>query len=65
MDDGLSSISTLQRKTLCCPIIYDSKASSDAAQENAAAVMAGGSEFFTGNAVLLEGDLVWSGRPNS
>jgi hypothetical protein len=42
-----------------------SKASSDAAQENAAAVMAGGSEFFTGNAVLLQGDLVWSGRPNS
>jgi hypothetical protein len=38
---------------------------SDAAQENAAAVMAGGSEFFTGNVVLLQGDLVWSGRPNS
>ena len=45
--------------------IYDSKASSDAAQENAAAVMAGGSEFFTGNVVLLQGDLVWNGRPNS
>lgn len=45
--------------------LYDSKASSDAAQENAAAVMAGGSEFFTGNVVLLQGDLVWSGRPNS
>ena len=45
--------------------LYDSKASSDAAQENAAAVMAGGSEFFTGNVVLLQGDLVWSGRPSS
>ena len=45
--------------------IYDSKASSDAAQEKAAAVMAGGSEFFTGNMVLLQGDLVWNGRTNS
>ena len=44
--------------------LYDSKASSDAAQENAAAVMSGGSEFFTGNVVLLQGDLVWSGRPD-
>ena len=45
--------------------LYDSKASSDAAQDNAAVVVAGGSEFFTGNVVLLQGDLVWSGRPNS
>ena len=44
--------------------LYDSKASSDAAQENAAAVMSGGSEFFTGNVVLLQGDLAWSGRPD-
>ena len=45
--------------------LYDSKASSDKAQENAKAIMSGGSEFFTGNVVFLEGDLVWSGRPGS
>ena len=45
--------------------LYDSKASSDKAQENAKAIMSGGSEFFTGNVALLEGDLVWSGRPGS
>ena len=45
--------------------LYDSKASSDKAQENAKAIMLGGSEFFTGNVVFLEGNLVWSGRPGS
>ena len=58
-------IARIAEDRLVAATIYDSKASSDAAQENAAAVMAGGSEFFTGNVVLLQGDLVWSGRPNS
>ena len=58
-------IARIAEDRLVAATIYDSKASSDAAQENAAAVMAGGSEFFTGNVVLLQGDLVWNGRPNS
>jgi len=58
-------IARIAENRLSAAAIYDSKASSDAAQDNAAAVMAGGSEFFTGNVVLLQGDLVWSGRPNS
>ena len=58
-------IARIAENRLVAATIYDSKASSDAAQENAAAVMAGGSEFFTGNVVLLQGDLVWNGRPNS
>ena len=58
-------IGRIAENRIVAAAIYDSKASSDAAQENAAAVMAGGSEFFTGNVVLLQGDLVWSGRPNS
>ena len=58
-------IGRIAENRIVAAAIYDSKASSDAAQENAAAVMAGGSEFFTGNVVFLEGDLVWSGRPNS
>ena len=40
--------------------IYDNKASSDAGQENAKGILAGGSEFFTGNVVFLEGYLIWS-----
>ena len=58
-------IARIAEDRLVAATIYDSKASSDAAQENAAAVMAGGSEFFTGNVVLLQGDLGWNGRPNS
>ena len=58
-------IARIAEDRLVAATIYDSKSSSDAAQENAAAVMAGGSEFFTGNVVLLQGDLVWNGRPNS
>ena len=58
-------IARIAENRLSAAAIYDSKTSSDAAQDNAAAVMAGGSEFFTGNVVLLQGDLVWSGRPNS
>ena len=58
-------IARIAENRLVAATIYDDKASSDAAQENAAAVMAGGSEFFTGNVVLLQGDLVWNGRPNS
>ena len=58
-------IGRIAENRIIAAAIYDSKASSDAAQENAAAVMAGGSEFFTGNVVLLQGNLVWSGRPGS
>ena len=58
-------IGRIAENRIVAAAIYDSKASSDAAQENAAAVMAGGSEFFTGNVVLLQGNLVWSGRPGS
>ena len=58
-------IARIAENRLVAATIYDSKASSDAAQENAAAVMAGGSEFFTGNVVLLQGDLLWGGRPNT
>ena len=58
-------IARIAENRIVAAAIYDSKASSDSAQENAAAVMAGGSELFTGNVVLLQGDLVWSGRPNS
>ena len=58
-------IARIAEDRIVAATLYDSKASSDAAQENAAAVMAGGSEFFTGNVVLLQGDLVWSGRPSS
>ena len=58
-------IGRIAENRIVAAAIYDSKASSDSAQENAAAVMAGGSELFTGNVVLLQGDLVWSGRPNS
>jgi len=58
-------IARIAEDRIVAATLYDSKASSDAAQENAAAVMAGGSEFFTGNVVILQGDLVWSGRPNS
>ena len=57
-------IARIAENRLSAAAIYDSKASSDAAQDNAAAVMAGGSEFSTGNVVLLQGDLVWNGRPN-
>ena len=58
-------IGRIAENRIVAAAIYDSKASSDAAQENAAAVMVGGSEFFTGNVVFLQGDLMWSGRPNS
>ena len=58
-------IARIAENRLVAATIYDDKASSDAAQENAAAVMVGGSEFFTGNVVFLQGDLMWSGRPNS
>ena len=58
-------IARIAEDRLVAATIYDNKASSDAAQENAAAVMVGGSEFFTGNVVFLQGDLMWSGRPNS
>ncbi len=58
-------IGRIAENRIVAAAIYDSKASSDAAQKNAAAVMAGGSEFFTGNVVLLQGNLVWSGRPGS
>jgi hypothetical protein len=57
-------IARIAEDRIVAATLYDSKASSDAAQENAAAVMAGGSEFFIGNVVLLQGDLVWSGRPD-
>ena len=57
-------IARIAEDRIVAATLYDSKASSDAAQENAAAVMSGGSEFFTGNVVLLQGDLVWSGRPD-
>ena len=58
-------IARIAENRLVAATIYDNKASSVAAQENAAAVMVGGSEFFTGNVVFLQGDLMWSGRPNS
>ena len=58
-------IARIAEDRLVAATIYDSKSSSDAAQENAAAVMAGGSEFFTGNVVFLQGDLLWGGRPNA
>ena len=58
-------IGRIAENRIVAAAIYDSKASSDSAQENAAAVMAGGSELFTGNVVLLQGDLLWSGRPNA
>ena len=58
-------IARIAENRLVAATIYDDKTSSDAAQENAAAVMVGGSEFFTGNVVFLQGDLMWSGRPNS
>ena len=58
-------IARIAENRVVAAAIYDSKASSDSAQENAAAVMAGGSELFTGNVVLLQGDLLWSGRPNA
>ena len=58
-------IARIAEDRLVAATIYDSKSSSDAAQENAAAVMAGGSEFFTGNVVLLQGDLLWNGRPST
>ena len=58
-------IGRIAENRIVAAAIYDSKSSSDGAQENAAAVMAGGSEFFTGNVVLLQGNLVWSGRPGS
>lgn len=57
-------IARIAEDRIVAATLYDSKASSDAAQENAAAVMSGGSEFFTGNVVLLQGDLAWSGRPD-
>ena len=58
-------IARIAEDRIVAATLYDSKASSDAAQENAAAVMAGGSELFTGNGVLLHGDLLWAGRPNT
>ena len=58
-------IARIAENRIVAATIYDSKASSDAAQENAAAVIAGGSEFFTGNMVLLQGELLWSSQRNS
>ena len=58
-------IARIAENRLVAAAIYDNKSSSDAAQENAAAVMADGSEFFTGNVVLLQGNLLWGGRPGS
>ena len=58
-------IARIAENRIVAATIYDSKASSDAAQENAVAVIARGSEFFTGNIVLLQGELLWSSQRNS
>ena len=58
-------IARIAENRIVAATIYDSKASSEAAQENAAAVITEGSEFFTDNMVLLQGELLWSSQRNS
>ncbi len=53
-------VARIAKDRVVATAIYDNKASSDAGQENAVPILAGGSEFVTGNVVFLEGNLIWS-----